>query len=440
MAEKGAVFMDIYVVKQGDSLGSIAETYGVSGELLAAQNGITGDRLAIGQTLVVQYPEKTYTVERGDTLEQAAEKNGVDVNALLRNNPQLGGSDTIYEGQTLVISYFQQKYGELAVNGYVYPFVELETLRKILPYSTYLTIFTYGFDADGNLVDKGIVYGDDAEGKIISLALSYGVAPLMHLSTLTPDGNFSSELANALLENETAQDRLIENVMDNMRRKNYFGIDVDFEYVEPRERKAYATFLGKMREAAEANGYFLVTALAPKTSSDMPGLLYEAHDYGAIGGNSDYVFLMTYEWGYTYGPPMAVSPINKMREVLSYALTEIAPGKIFLGIPNYAYDWTLPYIRGESKALKVSNSEAVDLAVSRGAEIQFDETAQTPYFYYSSEGKDHVVWFDDARSLERKISLAAENGSVGVGYWNFMYYYPQNWLVLNSLYDIKKVL
>lgn len=432
--------MDIYVVKQGDTLESIAETYGVSQELLSGQNGLTGEKLATGQTIVVQYPEKTYTAESGDTLESVAEKNGVDVNTLLRNNPQLGGNDVIYEGQTLVISYYQQKYGELAVNGYVYPFVEIDTLRKILPYSTYLTIFTYGFDADGNLVDKGIVYGDDAEGKIISLALSYGVAPLMHLSTLTPDGNFSSELANALLENETAQDRLIENVIDIMRRKNYFGIDVDFEYVEPREKEAFSTFLSKMREAADENSFFLVTALAPKTGPDMPGLLYEAHDYGAIGGNSDYVFLMTYEWGYTYGPPMAVSPLNKMSEVLSYALTEITPEKIFLGIPNYAYDWTLPYIRGESKAVKLRNSEATELAVSRGAEILFDGTSQTPYFYYSSDGKDHVVWFDDARSLERKISLAAEKGVFGVGYWNFMNYYPQNWLVLNSLYNIKKVL
>ena len=33
-------------------------------------------------------------------------------------------------------------------------------------------------------------------------------------------------------------------------------------------------------------------------------------------------------WGYTYGPPMAVAPLNKVAEVLDYAVTEIPPETI----------------------------------------------------------------------------------------------------------------
>ncbi len=33
-----------------------------------------------------------------------------------------------------------------------------------------------------------------------------------------------------------------------------------------------------------------------------------------------------------------------------------------------------------------------------------------------------------------------EYGFEGVGYWNVMRYFPQNWLVTSSLYDIAKVL
>jgi len=42
---------------------------------------------------------------------------------------------------------------------------------------------------------------------------------------------------------------------------------------------------------------------------------------------------MTYEWGYTYGPAMAVAPINNVKAVLDYAITEIPPEKIYMGIP-----------------------------------------------------------------------------------------------------------
>ena len=106
----------------------------------------------------------------------------------------------------------------------------------------------------------------------------------------------------------------------------------------------------------------IFTSLAPKTSAAQSGLLYEGHDYGRIGPTSDYVLLMTYEWGYTYGPPLAVAPKPQVRQVIEYALSEIPSSKIFMGIPNYGYDWTLPYVRGESKAQSLSNIEALRLA------------------------------------------------------------------------------
>ena len=40
---------------------------------------------------------------------------------------------------------------------------------------------------------------------------------------------------------------------------------------------------------------------------------------------------MTYEWGYSGGPAMAVSPIDQVRRVLEYAITEIPPNKIMMG-------------------------------------------------------------------------------------------------------------
>jgi len=150
---------------------------------------------------------------------------------------------------------------------------------------------------------------------------------------------------------------------------------------------------------------------------------------------------MTYEWGYTYGPAMAVAPVNRVREVLDYAVTEIPREKIYMGIPNYGYDFILPYVQGVSRADSVSNVGAVQLAADIGEAILYDETAQAPYFiYYDDQGRQHQVWFEDARSIEAKLDLFSEYGFEGVGYWNIMRYFPQNWLVVSSLYDIAKVL
>jgi spore germination protein len=171
----------------------------------------------------------------------------------------------------------------------------------------------------------------------------------------------------------------------------------------------------------------------------MTGLLYEAHDYPTIGAVADEVLLMTYEWGYTFGPPMATAPLNNVRRVLEYGISVIDPDKILMGIPNYAYDWPLPFVRGETQAESISNQEAIERAVQYGVTIQFDETAQAPFYNYTTaEGVEHVVWFDDVRSMDAKFRLIPELGLHGAGVWQIMNFFPGLWLVVDSLFTVEK--
>jgi len=134
---------------------------------------------------------------------------------------------------------------------------------------------------------------------------------------------------------------------------------------------------------------------------------------------------------------MAVAPLNRVREVAEYALTRIPANKLFLGIPTYGYDWTLPYMSGGAGAPSLSPVEAVNLARTYGAEIMYDEVAQSPWFRYrDNEGRVHEVWFEDARSISQKLALAEELGFFGIGYWNSMREFPQNWVTLNAKYNI----
>jgi len=188
-----------------------------------------------------------------------------------------------------------------------------------------------------------------------------------------------------------------------------------------------------MAERMHEYGYHVSVALAPKTSADQPGLLYEGIDYEALGEIADSVVLMTYEWGYTYGPPMAVAPINKVREVVEYAVSVIPPSKIMLGIPNYGYDWTLPYEEGVTAAESISNVEAMRRAIRNDVPIQFDEVAQSPYYRYMGEDEaEHEVWFEDVRSLQAKFDLMKEFELRGATYWQLMNFFKANWLLLED--------
>lgn len=427
--------MIIHVVRSGDTIYSIAGQYGISPQKIISDNELQNpNELVPGQTLVILIPEIVHEVQPGETLESIAQSYDTTVIELLQLNPSIEYADGIAPGDQITISNRAESRGPIHILGYTYPNIDRDVLLQTLPYLTYLTIFTYGITEEGELIDI-----EDEE--LIQIARDYGVAPLMLISTLTEEGTFSNELAHVILNDPVVQNNLIENVLETLREKNYYGLDIDFEYVLPEDEEAFINFIQNVHDRISPEGYQLFTALAPKVSADQPGLLYEAHNYPRIGEASDRVLLMTYEWGYTYGPPMAVAPVDSVREVLDYAVTEIPRDQIYMGIPNYGYDFILPFVEGESRADSLSNVEAVELAADVGAVIRFGEVAMAPYYiYFDEQGREHRIWFEDARSILAKLNLYSEYGFEGVGYWNIMRYFPQNWLVVSNLYNIAKLL
>lgn len=424
--------MVIYTVKPGDTVNALAAEYGLAPEQIISDNGLAPDGLlVVGQSLVFLFPEEIYSSSGGETVNEIAGRYGISTRTLYRNNYFLNGRPTLEAGDRVVIRYEDAPRDTAFLGGYAYDFIGQSLLDSVVSYMTYLMPFTYGFSADGELVAP-------EDSRLIQTAVRYGTKPLMHLSTLTPGGYFSNEAAHELFANPEAIERLQQNILENIRAKGYVGLDVDFEYLFAEDKDAYVAFIAGTTALLNENGYFCVVALPPKTSDEQMGLLYEGIDYAALGEAANICFVMTYEWGYRLGPPMAVAPIGSVRRVVEYARSRIPAEKLILGISNYGYDWTLPYVRGESVAPSLSTVEAVALALERGAEIQFDEQAASPYFYYTDEnGREHVVWFEDARSYQEKVNLIKEYSLAGGFIWDLMRRNPQGFVTLNALLDVE---
>lgn len=372
-----------------------------------------------------------YVVKPGDTVYAIASAYQVEVNTLIYAN-QLVYPYQLAVGQALLISNGQrEKSMEIRSNGYAYPFINGWVLGNTLPFLTELSVFSYGFTTEGELVPPIL---DDVW--MVNMALESETLPILTLTPFGVNGNFDNNLISAIIRNPASRDRLLENLVVVMQEKSYGGLDIDFEFIKAEDRDLFTEFVRVCTERMHREGYQVSVALAPKLSAEQKGLLYEGKDYRALGEAADHVLIMTYEWGYTYGPPMAVAPINMVRMVLEYAVTEIPPEKISMGIPNYGYDWPLPFERGATKAKTIGNIEAVQIAVSQGAEIKFDEHAQSPYFNYERDGILHEVWFEDVRSLQKKFDLIKEFGLRGPGYWQIMQLFRANWLLLEDNFYI----
>lgn len=424
--------MVIHVVRPGETLSSVARQYSVDPALLAVLNGVAGDgRLAAGQALLVRKARLFHIVMPGDTLWSIARKYDVSLRSLYRNNYWLYGNPDIWPGQVLVIRYQDDQRPSVLTTSYAYPFILARLLSATLPYMTAMAPFTYGLDKDGDLRPL-------EDERLVAETVRLGAAPLMHLSNLTENDVFSPERSALVLFDPEKQAALTAQILAIMEQKGYRGLDVDFENLPAEQRAPYARFLAGLKEKLAPMGWPLMAAVAPKVRDDQPGQLYEGHGYPELGEAVDYLLLMTYEWGYAAGPPMAVAPLPQVRQVLDYAVTAVPREKLLLGIPNYGYDWPLPYEAGVTRAQSLSNQEAVALALEQGAEIQYDDTAQSPWFRYTDrEGRQREVWFEDARSLAAKLELVSEYGLRGCGFWNLMRPWPQGWATLNARFHVE---
>jgi spore germination protein len=429
--------MELYVVQQGDSIDTIAERFGITVDKLAYDNGLVYPyNLVIGQTIVIAYPKQSHIVQEGDTLQSIANAYSVSQMQILRNNPYISDRGYLIPGETLVISYNTSR--SITVNGFTYPYIRRETLIRILPNLTYLTIFNYSITKTGEIIE----YYDDSD--VVNTAKEYGVIPLLMLTTLSPQGEPNIEVAYDVLLNEEYQDRSINQFTNIMKQKGYLGLNMVINYLNENSQSLYLNFVQKISERLQQEGLLFFATINYSIQERDNKISVEEVDYSKLSMYVNGLIFLKFVWGTNYGPPSPVSNINNIRAIIDYATSIVSEDKIAVGKPILGYDWQLPYVPNRSFATSMSIDSALSLAYETGAIIQFDEDSQTPYFYYNQiyfgAPVQHIVWFIDARSIDALDNVILEYSLNGSGIWNIMNYYPQLWTILNTKFDTVKLI
>lgn len=427
--------MQIHVVQPGQSILEIARAYNSTVPAIVRANEIPNpNQLVVGQTMVIPIVGSYYWVQPGDNLYSIGRRLGISYQTIAQAN-RISATQPLQVGLRLYIPPRPKRKAE--INAYVEPLggrvtPELQqSARSAAPFLTYLAPFSFRIKRDGTLQAPPL-------DNFSAIARANG-ATLMMVVTNLEEGKFSAELGRIILTNPQIQDRLLNNIISTAKQSNFRDVHFDMEFLPPELRQNYTNFLRKAKARLSAEGLLMSTALAPKTSATQAGPWYQAHDYKAHGEIADFVVLMTYEWGFSGGPPMPVSPIGPVRDVIEYALTEMPASKIMMGQNLYGYDWTLPYVPGGQYAKAVSPQRAIEIAAENNVPIRYDTKAQAPHFNYrDSAGKEHKVWFEDARSIQAKFNLVKELGLRGVSYWKLGLPFPQNWLLIENNFDVVK--
>ncbi|RHW36743.1 LysM peptidoglycan-binding domain-containing protein [Lysinibacillus yapensis] len=416
----------IHKVNAGDSLTKISKQYGISIDDIAKLNGLTvNSHLVLGQALLI--PTDNYVVQPMDSIWKIARHHAISEETLMNKNNIT--SSQIIPGQKLVIPRLPK--APLWIGSYLIPKDKEKNNWMLDNYKNTLSgvfVFEYRPDANGNII---LVEENEAH----LLAWRKQLVPYATLTNITEKG-FDPDLTHEILNNASIRKKLISNIYALLDSHDYKGIVVDFESIKNEDRDSLNLFAKELAAKLHPVGMELMMAVPPKEGDRIPDYS-AAYDYETLGKYVDRLFLMTYNWHWPGGPSGPIAPINKIRDTLDYAVSVVPRSKLMLGIPQYAYDWT---INGEDKDAKsYSIQHAIKLYTKTESEIHFDEKAATPWFRYVDEqGDPHEVWFEDSRSLLAKMRLIHEYELAGMGCWHLGITMPQTEELILAEFNILK--
>ncbi len=290
------------------------------------------------------------------------------------------------------------------------------------------------FEANMDIIDEAspFWYSTDGSGRLYGTRNDEFVQfahdnNVLVIPTVHNIGDFEAVIA--MLSDPQRRTHHIQNILDEVLARNYDGIDIDYEALDPAMRDDFSAFIIDLAEALHTHNKMLTVAVHAKDS-----------DYGGMGGYQDWTIIgqyadrlriMTYDYHWRGGGPGPVAPLYWVQSVAEYARTVVDPSKIVIGVPFYGYDWPP---EGSARALPWGDIE--DLILEEGLEVnimQRNTLGQPVYeswFSYETEVGTRQVWFMTDDSLESKLNLVQEMDFAGIAIWQLGYEKPEYWDVI----------
>lgn len=275
-----------------------------------------------------------------------------------------------------------------------------------------LAYFSYEVDPATGLYSS--INGWDTTGAIAA-AHQNGSKIILTVTNLTGNANQS------VLSDPAKQQTLIASIVETVSTRGGDGVLVDFENVPAALGDNFTAFM-----TALATQLRQVVPLA-EVDCALPGIPGNAYDLAALNNICDFLFAMTYDYSYSgsanAGPvsPLSGNGFNVTNSLNQYLANGVTPSRLLMGVPYYGRDWVTAdetprsTVVGDSKA--TTYSQNTNLAAQYGR--NFDNTSSCAYItYIDGNGENHVLWYDDAASLELKYAIVAPMNIGGIGIWN----------------------
>ncbi len=282
----------------------------------------------------------------------------------------------------------------------------------------------YGLSSSGAIVPQYQAGQATAVTGDIARLRAAGLRIVPSIANITA-GNFAYQPIARILHSPALAREQVAAIVALVDKQKYAGIDIDYEELRPTDQKAFVQFITELSAALHAHGKVLSVAVFPQTSAP-GGQASSPQDYAAIGKVADQVRIMGYNYHWAQSPPGAVAPITWVKSVLNYAVSQMPASKVVLGIPLFGYNWA------DGPAQTVSWLQALRLSRQYGVPASYNKSSQAPSFRYTSSGRVHTVWFENAESARAKFDAVKGASVAGVYLWMYGYEDPATWTALRT--------
>jgi len=218
------------------------------------------------------------------------------------------------------------------------------------------------------------------------------------------EGDFDGDLIHRILHDKTKRERLISDIIKNLKKYDLQGINIDFEEFKETSDEPIIAFQKELYEKLHSLGYIVSQDIMPDDDD---------FNIKKLSQYNDYMFLMAYDEHYSGSIPGDISSQKWIERTLDQTAKEIPSNKIILCFAGYGYDW-----QQGSQATTITYNEAISLAKQYGATIKFNNDSYNNSFsYLDGNKKAHSVYFTDAATNFNIIRFADEYGVAGTALW-----------------------
>lgn len=266
---------------------------------------------------------------------------------------------------------------------------------------------SYSFNSSGRLL-----------GGINATVLSFAKKNKIKIMPLVTNGNFSKAGYQAILDDPIKQDLSIKSLINEAKNKGYWGWQLDFEQMDVSYRYKYSAFAGKTFEALKKNNLVFSVAVMAQVSSnpnDYPNDLWPktigVYDYAALAASADFISVMSYDDPESEGP---VVKYSWLKRVLDYSLKFIPNEKLSMGIPLYYWQWN----NATGARIGIGGRRGIyNVFNKRKVSTYYSADLEAAYLTYWQRAKQYTIWYENARSVAKKIELIKQYQLHGFSAW-----------------------